>query len=106
MNQRTDVITYETPEQIVTHISRLMDEAEAMLVGPTVDQSDEEMGEIRLRLEAIESKLAVFYGKARRHFLTGARLADEAICAHPYRSLALALGAGVILGVCLRRGAA
>jgi ElaB/YqjD/DUF883 family membrane-anchored ribosome-binding protein len=84
------VIKYETPEEIAAHISQLMDEAEAMLVGPAATSAG-------------ESYQAEFYDNARRKLVDGARRTDATIRAHPYPSLAVALAVGVLLGLYLRR---
>ncbi len=72
-----------------------------MLVGPVSGYSNERIGAIRFRLEAVEAQLKALYGRARRHVVEGMNFADEAICAHPYRAAAIALGVGVLIGACV-----
>ncbi len=103
MNNSPEVTPFESPEQLVRHISQLMDEAEAMLVGPVSGYSNEKIGAIRFRLEAVEAQLKALYGRARQHVVTGVEFADEAICAHPYRAVAVALGVGLLVGACVMR---
>ena len=103
MKNSPEATAFESPEQLVRHISQLMDEAEAMLVGPVSGYSNERIGAIRFRLEAVEAQLKALYGRARRHVVEGMSFADEAICAHPYRSVAIALGVGVLIGACVVR---
>lgn len=103
MKNRHDASTAETPEQLIAHISQLMNEAEAMIAGPVVATSGGRISEMRAKLEAAQSKLVEIYGNARRKFINGARQTDEAIRAHPYESLAIALGIGVLIGALLRR---
>lgn len=43
------------------------------------------------------------YGVARKKVVSGARQADDAIRSHPYESLAIALGVGVLLGALIKR---
>jgi ElaB/YqjD/DUF883 family membrane-anchored ribosome-binding protein len=43
------------------------------------------------------------YGKARKSVVAGARYTDETIRTHPYQSLAIALGVGVLVGALIRR---
>ena len=94
----------ETPEEVAEHISRLMDEAEAMLVGPVSDRVTDKFGDLRARLEQLQTKAVNVYGDARRKVVEGARVTDETIRSHPYESLAVALGIGVLLGALIRRG--
>ncbi len=103
MNNSPEVTTFESPEQLVRHISQLMDEAEAMLVGPVSGYSDENIGAIRFRLEAIEAAMKAVYDGARRRIVSGVNFADEAISAHPYRAVAVALGVGLLVGACVMR---
>ena len=93
----------ETPEEVAEHISRLMAEAEAMLVGPVADRATDKFGELRARFENLQSKAADVYGDARQRVVAGARATDETIRRHPYESLAIALGVGVLLGALIRR---
>jgi ElaB/YqjD/DUF883 family membrane-anchored ribosome-binding protein len=94
----------ETPEEVAEHISRLMDEAEAMLVGPVSDRVADKFSDLRARLEQLQTKAMNAYGDARQKVVAGARATDETIRSHPYESLAVALGIGVLLGALIRRG--
>ncbi len=93
----------ETPEEVLEHIAQLMDEAEALLVGPTTEHVGQQLHEMQTKLERMQQKLADVYGDARRKVTAGARATDETIRAHPYESIALALGAGLVLGAVLGR---
>jgi ElaB/YqjD/DUF883 family membrane-anchored ribosome-binding protein len=104
MKNRNDTSTAETPEQLIEHISRLMSEAEAMITGPVTDQAGGRLAEIRNRLESARERLTDAYGQARKQVVAGAKYTDETIRTHPYQSLAIALGVGVLLGALIRRG--
>lgn len=95
----------ETPEEIAEHIGRLMSEAESLLAGPVTERVGEKWGELRSRFENIQSKAGAVYGEARKKVVAGARVTDDTIRTHPYESLAVALGVGVVLGALIRRGA-
>jgi ElaB/YqjD/DUF883 family membrane-anchored ribosome-binding protein len=93
----------ETPEEVAEHISRLMDEAEAMLVGPVSDRVAGKFDDLRARLEDFQARAVDAYGDARQKVVAGAKATDETIRSHPYESLAIALGIGVLLGALIRR---
>jgi ElaB/YqjD/DUF883 family membrane-anchored ribosome-binding protein len=93
----------ESPEEMVEHVSRLMGEAEALLVGPVADRAGEKMAQLRERLRDLQSRASSAYGDAREKVVEGAKRTDETIRSHPYESLAIALGVGVLLGALLRR---
>ena len=103
MKNRNDTTTAETPEQLIEHISRLMAEAEAMISGPVTEQAGGKLAEIKERLESAREQLTAAYGRARKNVVAGARYTDESIRSHPYESLAIALGVGVLLGALIRR---
>lgn len=102
-NRHDSATTAETPEQLVEHISRLMAEAEAMLAGPVTEQASGRMADIKHRLEDAKERLGEVYGRARRGVIAGAKYTDETIRSHPYQSIAIAVGVGVLLGVLIRR---
>ncbi len=103
MKNRHDSAAAETPEQLIEHISRLMSEAEAMISGPVSEHSGEKMADIKSRIESAREQLTVVYEKARQGVVAGARYTDEAIRTHPYQSVAIALGVGVLIGALIRR---
>ena len=103
MKNRQESSTSETPEQLIEHISRLMAEAEAMITGPVTDQAGGKLADIKARLETARESLTDVYGRARHGVVAGAKYTDETIRLHPYQSLAVALGVGVLVGALIRR---
>lgn len=97
-------VSTESPEEIVEHISRLMAEAEAMMVGPVADRAGEKLHNLRARFDELQTKASAAYNDARQKVVAGAKATDETIRSHPYESLAIALGVGVLLGALIRRG--
>jgi ElaB/YqjD/DUF883 family membrane-anchored ribosome-binding protein len=103
MKNRHEGSTAETPEQLIEHISRLMAEAEAMITGPLAEEAGNKLNSIKERLENAKESVADAYTRARKNVVAGARYTDEAIREHPYQSLGIALGVGVLLGVIIGR---
>lgn len=95
--------TAETPEQLIEHISQLMSEAEAMLAGPVSEAAGNKISEIKSRLSTVQERLSDMYDGARKKVVAGAKYTDQTIRAHPYESLAVALGIGVLIGAFIRR---
>lgn len=95
----------ETPEQLVAHLRELIAEAEKTLSSRMGEQSHGRMAELSSRIDLTREKLEAFYGRARKTVAAGARKTDDAIRAHPYATLGLALGAGILLGALLARTA-
>jgi len=58
---------------------------------------------LRGRFDAAQERFADLYQGTRKKIAAGAKCADAAIRANPYQSLAIAAGAGLLLGVLLGR---
>lgn len=101
MCARTAVI--ETPEQVVEHLRSLIAEAEKTLGSHVSEESAQKFGALRERLADVKERVEEGLAAAKEKVYAGARQTDSAIRAHPYESLAIALGVGVLLGVVLRR---
>lgn len=96
--------TAQTPEDILNELRSLVAEAEAM-VDKSADTSDGVVSALRARYEAAQERLEDAVAQTRRRVSAGAAYADGAIRENPYRSLAWAAGAGMLVGllVALRR---
>lgn len=105
MKNRHDSST-ETPEQLIEHINRLMAEAEAMIAGPVTDAAQGRLADLKDRLESARDKVTHAYKAARNGVVAGAKYTDTQIRQHPYQSLGIALGVGVLLGVLVGRSSA
>jgi ElaB/YqjD/DUF883 family membrane-anchored ribosome-binding protein len=95
--------TAESPEQMVKHLRELLHEAESA-VGDTAGQYVGEKAEaLRERFRQAQERVEELYEGTRDKVVASAKTADTAIRTHPYESMAIALGVGVILGALLRR---
>jgi ElaB/YqjD/DUF883 family membrane-anchored ribosome-binding protein len=93
----------ESAEQLLENLRTLVSEAEATLAGGAAEKSEELLSDLRSRLEAGLDRLNEYYGQAKRRVAAGARSTDATIRSHPYESLAVALGVGVLVGALIRR---
>lgn len=89
-------------DALISDISKLMAEAEGML-SESSSQADEYPELFRERREALEPGLATRYAAVRARLAEVSRRTDAAIRSYPYEAAAVALGLGVLLGVCARR---
>jgi ElaB/YqjD/DUF883 family membrane-anchored ribosome-binding protein len=95
--------TAESPEQMVKHLRELLHEAESA-VGDTAGQYVGEKAEaMRERFQQAQERLEELYETTRNKVVASAKTADTAIRDHPYESIAIALGVGVLIGAVLRR---
>jgi len=101
MNTRRTSI--ETPEPVNDHLRSLIAEAEKTMGTNFSQEAAESLSSVRERLSDIKEKVEDGVTFAREKIVAGARQADTAIRMHPYETIAIALGVGVLLGVLLRR---
>jgi ElaB/YqjD/DUF883 family membrane-anchored ribosome-binding protein len=89
-------------EKLLTDLKVLSRDAEAMLHA-TTGQAGEKMHELRDRLSAaVESAKAT--GRRREEkAVAGAKAADKTIREHPYESMGVAFGIGLLIGVLVGR---
>ncbi len=93
----------QTPEGLLTDLRALVSEAESMIAGaPGADDADV-VTTLRARFEAAQERLGEVYASARKNVAAGAKYTDQTIRANPYQSLAIALGAGLLVGVLVGR---
>ncbi|HVW20030.1 MAG TPA: hypothetical protein VHC86_02350 [Opitutaceae bacterium] len=105
MNHRTESHS-ESPEQLIKNIQKLMDEVEAVVAKSSDSATTaltDKLGDLRERFTSARQSVQGYYKVAKRKVIDGAEVADETIRSHPYESLAVALGVGVVLGALLRR---
>jgi len=92
-----------TPEALLNDLRTLVTEAEKLLSGAPDADGEEAVTTLRARFEAAQERFTDLYASAKKNVAAGAKYTDEAIRANPYQSLALALGAGLLVGVLLGR---
>ena len=95
--------TSESPEQLLENLRTLISEAERTLGASVREGAEDHLGGIRERLEGAKETAQNLFISARKKVTEGAKQADATIRSHPYESLAVALGVGVLLGALLAR---
>ncbi|HEY0945891.1 MAG TPA: hypothetical protein VGD81_11520 [Opitutaceae bacterium] len=93
----------ESPQQLLDDLRHLVSEAEQLISGAVTEQAGEKMEALRTRFAQAQERFGELYADTRRRVVAGAQTTDAAIRAHPYESLAIAVGLGVVLGMLLRR---
>ncbi|MFN3407558.1 MAG: YqjD family protein [Limisphaerales bacterium] len=89
-------------EKIITDLKVLSRDAEAVLHA-TAGQAGDKMAEVRQKLaQALESAKATCH-KFEEKAIAGAKAADKTIRAHPYESMGVAFGIGLLIGVLVAR---
>ena len=95
----------QTPAELLEDLRNLVVEAEKMLGDSASEHAADAVAALRERFDSARERLSDLYDGARKKVVAGARCTDTAIRENPYQSLAIALGAGLLVGVILgRRG--
>lgn len=95
--------TQPSAEEMIDDLRALITEAEQVVSNGIINTSSHVIADLRERLEIGLEKLNDYYGGAKERVAAGARRTDETIRSHPYESLAIALGIGVLIGALVRR---
>lgn len=93
----------ESPEQLVENLRALIAEAEKTLGSELAEGAEDKLASLRERFSDAREKVEHAFSVAKEKVVAGAKQTDSAIRSHPYESLAIALGVGVLLGAFLRR---
>ena len=75
----------------------LADDARALMAA-TADVAGEKVSEARKRLAAALESGKEIYGRVRDKTVDCAKATDEAVHAHPYQAIGIALGVGALIG--------
>lgn len=102
MKNKTDSAE-KTPQDLLDDLRSLVTEAEQMMGDSISEHSADAVGALRARFEAAQERFSEAYAGARKKVIAGAKYTDEAIRENPYQALAIALGAGLLVGVLLGR---
>lgn len=90
-------------EELLQDLRALVSEAEGLAASTIHEHSTEALEAMQARFETAREKMADIYTGTRRKIVAGARYTDETIREHPYQSLAITAGIGVLVGILLGR---
>ena len=90
-------------EAALGELRGLVREAEKIISEASGEVGEATLAALKDRFEAAQQRVTRFYGAARDGVAAGAKRTDEAIRDHPYPSIAIALGLGLVAGVLLGR---
>jgi ElaB/YqjD/DUF883 family membrane-anchored ribosome-binding protein len=94
MNKQTQAISND--------MSRLAEDAGALMAA-TADVAGEKVVEARRRLAAALESGKEIYGRVREKAIEKAKAVDETVHEHPYQTMGIAFGVGVLIGVLVTR---
>lgn len=85
-------------EKLLADLKTLSRDAEAMLHA-TTGQAGEKMSELRERLTAALDSARTTGRRLEEKAVAGAKAADQTIREHPYESIGVAFGIGLLIGM-------
>lgn len=88
--------------KLVDDLRTLSHDAEAVLHA-TAGQTGEKIQEVRARLAKTVESAKATYRKLEEKAAAGAKVADQTIREHPYESMGVAFGVGLLIGVLVAR---
>lgn len=103
MNQIVDLPSDPKATALIANITQLMDEAEQMLRDSTSHHAEGQIELLRARRDDLQARVVDLFTKTGKTIASGVQRTDRVIRAHPYHSLAIALGTGTLLGMMLTR---
>ena len=89
-------------EKLMTDLKLLTHDAEA-LMHATAGQAGDKVGELRHRLTAALETAKATCQRLEEKAIAGAKVADKTIRAHPYESIGVSFGVGLLIGVLVGR---
>lgn len=95
--------TAQTPKELLRDLQALVADAEKMAGDSVSEHTTDAIAALRTRFDAAHVRMTELCSTAKQKVVAGAKCTDEAIRANPYQSLAIAAGAGLLLGVLLGR---
>jgi ElaB/YqjD/DUF883 family membrane-anchored ribosome-binding protein len=93
----------EKNKHATNHDAGTLAENARALMAATADVAGEKVGEARERLTAALDSAKEMAGNIRDKTVAGAKATDKAVRAHPYKAIAIGVGAGLLVGFLLGR---
>ena len=89
-------------EKLLADLKVLSRDAEAVLQA-TAGQAGDKMSELRSRLSTVLESAKATCHRIEEKAVAGAKVADKTIREHPYESVGVAFGVGLLIGVLVGR---
>ena len=93
-------------EKLLGDINEVLRDADTLVretAGDLGEKAKEVRGKLAFKLEGARHRFRELESAAREKVIAGAKQADKTIRLHPYESIAIALGVGLLVGLAVRR---
>lgn len=95
--------TTHTPKELFNEMQALVAEAQSMMAESVSEHTADAVDALRARFEQAQERFADAYAATRKQVIAGAKYTDATIRENPYQAIAIAAGAGLLLGILLGR---
>ena len=102
MTMKTNGPRYETPGAMRHDARTLADDARALLEA-TSNIADEKISAARERLSVALASGKQTAARLQQKVIEGARYADDTVRSHPYQSIGIGFGVGILIGMLISR---
>ena len=93
----------QSPTELLNDLRSLVSDAEKMAGDSISETTSDAIVALRTRFDAAHARMSELCSCAKEKVVAGAKCTDQAIRANPYQSLAIAAGAGLLIGVLIGR---
>ena len=103
----TDTIAQPvTKEKLVSDIKEVIHDADVLIratAGDLSEKAKDAREKLSARIEIAKGRLSELQDVAKEKVVAGAKQADQTIRSHPYESIAVAFGVGLLIGILATR---
>jgi ElaB/YqjD/DUF883 family membrane-anchored ribosome-binding protein len=92
-----------TPGELLEDLKALIADTKTLVAESVSERSSEALAALSERLGAAQERATELYDGAKKKVVAGAKCTDATIREHPYQSLAVALGVGIVVGALIAR---
>ncbi len=94
---------HKAPDDLLSHLRGLVEEAESALEKSPDESAGDPASTLGARFDAAQERISDLYASAKGKAVDRTRRTHHAIRANPYKSIAIATGVGLVVGLLLGR---
>jgi ElaB/YqjD/DUF883 family membrane-anchored ribosome-binding protein len=106
MAYETETVQTVDREKLVRDIKEVIHDAEVLIkatAGDLSEKAKEAREKLSVKIGDAKAQLGEWQAVAKEKAIAGAKQADETIRSHPYESIAVAFGVGLLVGIIANR---
>src|SRR3954454_23374494 len=100
---KTKYPSAEHLQELLSELQSLSLEAAKVVKDAAGGHAESALSALRNQFEAAQDRFHDLYGQAKDKTIAGAKYTDKAVRSHPYESIAIAAGVGLLVGLLIGR---